>query len=459
MSHTLAYLLGIVVLVVGIGLSVALHELGHMIPAKRFGVKVPEYFIGFGPRIWSFRRGETEYGIKAIWLGGYVRLLGMVPPAPPGRVDRPDSVVAQARAQALTELGPDEQDRAFYRLSVPRKLVVMAGGILTNLALGVMCLAVAMGVVGAPAYTPTLARVEATVSLAGSASGSGSASSSAAGSATESVDAAASGSVPSPAAVAGLRAGDTILSWDGRAVRTWTDVQEAIVASGTQASDVVVSREGRTEKLTVTPVLVARPVYDSAGQPVTDASGAQVTQERPFVGVSPRLGTVRVPAGQVAGVVGQAVTGTLKAIITIPAGLYHAVAAGLGLEERDESGLISLVGMGRIAGEMASAGTGEGSGAAVVVPFSVRLYSMLSLLGSLNLALFAFNLIPLLPLDGGHVAGALWEGLRRQVARWRGRPDPGYVDTARMLPVGQVVFVALVVMAVVLIWVDLVAPV
>ena len=129
------------------------------------------------------------------------------------------------------------------------------------------------------------------------------------------------------------------------------------------------------------------------------------------------------------------------------------MAAGLGLEERRADGLVSLVGVGRIAGEVSSEGVGTGT-----VPFSARLSSMLSLLGSLNLALFAFNLVPLLPLDGGHVAGACWEGLRRLRARWRDRPDPGHVDTARMLPVGQVVFVALIVMAVVLIWVDVVAP-
>ena len=128
----LAYVLGIVVLIIGIGLSVALHELGHMIPAKCFGVKVPEYFIGFGPRLWSFRRGETEYGIKAIWLGGYVKLVGMLPPENPARPDRrrkdgSPGMVAESRAEALEEITPGEEDRAFYRLSVPRKLTVMAG--------------------------------------------------------------------------------------------------------------------------------------------------------------------------------------------------------------------------------------------------------------------------------------------------------------------------------------------
>ncbi|WP_172191110.1 M50 family metallopeptidase [Actinomyces faecalis] len=441
MNATLAYVLGIVVLLVGIGASVALHELGHMVPAKRFGVKVPEYFIGFGPRLWSFRRGETEYGVKAVWLGGYVRLLGMLPPARPGRPDRPGSAVAQAREEALAELGPEEQDRAFYRLSVPRKLVVMAGGILTNLVLGIVLLAVALGVVGQPGDTSSLASVSACVpadvdGVRGSQ-------------AQQCTDA----DPASPAAAAGLEPGDEIVSWNGAAVSRWSQVQQAIADGGTQTATVVVERDGARTSLQVTPVRVARVVYTDDGTPSKDAAGQVVTQERPYVGIGPALGTIRVPAGEVTGQVVSAVGQTLKAIVTIPVGLYHAVAAGLGLEERSSQGLISLVGMGRIAGEVSSAGAETGA-----VPFSVRLYSMLSLLGSLNLALFAFNLVPLLPLDGGHVAGACWEGLRRTWARLRGRPDPGYVDTARMLPVGQVVFVLLVVMALVLIWVDIVAP-
>ncbi|WP_147681039.1 RIP metalloprotease [Actinomyces ruminicola] len=438
MSHTLAYILGIVILIVGIGLSVALHELGHMLPAKRFGVKVPEYFIGFGPKLWSTRRGETEYGVKAIWLGGYVRLLGMLPPARPGHPDKPGSMIAEARAESLAELGPDEQDRAFYRLSTPRKLLVMAGGILTNLALGVICLTVALGVVGQPAYTAKLGSVSACVS--------------------SNIDAGAActASDPvSPAALAGLQAGDTIISWGGEATSDWAQVQEAIAAAGTEPADVVVRRDGEESTVTVTAVEVARTVYDADGNPATDSAGEPVTRLRPYVGIGPSLGTVRTSPAQIPQVVGGAVGMTLKAIITLPAGLYHAVAAGLGLEERGADGLVSLVGVGRIAGEVSSAGTGSDTG----MPFSIRLFYMLNLLGSLNLALFAFNLIPLLPLDGGHVAGACWEGGRRVWARAHGRPDPGYADTARMLPVGQVVFYLLIIMALILIWVDIVAPI
>lgn len=441
--QTLLYILGILVLIAGIGISVALHELGHMIPAKFFGVKVPEYFIGFGPRIWSTKRGETEYGIKAIWLGGYVRLLGMIPPAPPGRTDKPGSAIAEAREQSLAELEPGEEHRAFYRLSVPKKLVVMAGGILTNLVLGVGLLAMALGGIGQPAMTTTLSTVTQCVpadidSLNG----------------TTDREACAEGNPVSPAAAAGLQAGDTITSWNGQEVRSWNELSAAIAASGTQPLVVEYERDGQEYTATLTPIELERAQRHADGTVVTDAAGQPLTGMRPYAGLSPSLGTVRASGGEIASQVGSAVGQTLKAIVTIPAGLYHAGAAALGLEERDASGLMSLVGVGRIAGEISSVGAGSGT-----VPVAVRLFGLVSLLGSLNLALFAFNLIPLLPLDGGHIAGALYEGAHRQIARLCGKPDPGYADVARLIPVGQVVFILLILMAVVLMWADIASPV
>ncbi|RJF43085.1 RIP metalloprotease [Actinomyces sp. 2119] len=442
MSQALAYALGIAVMVAGIAVSVALHELGHMLPAKKFGVKVPEYFIGFGPRLWSVRRGETEYGVKALWLGGYVKLVGMLPPENPDRPDRRTSsgelgMVGQARADSMEEIAPGEEARAFYRLSVPRKLVVMAGGILTNLLLGVVLLAVSLGVVGVPTSTSSLATVAPCVS--------------------SDIDAAApctEEDPESPAARAGLEPGDRIISWNGVPVSTWQEVTAQIERAGTTPAEVVVERDGALSAVSVTAVEVERAVRDDQGSPVTDSTGTVLTRSRPYVGVAPATEIRRVPLGELPGMVAQAVGGTLRAIATLPVGLYHVVAAGLGLEERSTTGVIGLVGLGRYAGQVSSTGVGEGT-----VPFAGRVSAMLSLLGSLNLALFAFNLVPLLPLDGGHVAGACWEGLRRRWAAVRGQPDPGPVDIARLLPVSQVVFALLVVMAVVLVWADLVAPV
>ena len=179
------------------------------------------------------------------------------------------------------------------------------------------------------------------------------------------------------------------------------------------------------------------------------------TEPRPYVGISPSLGTIPQSPARIPGFIAQAIGGTVKAIATLPVGLYHAVQAGLGIEQRSaDSGVVGLVGMGRMAGQATSGGAAGGG----EVPLSMRVSSMLMLLGSLNLALFAFNLVPLLPLDGGHVAGACWEGIRRTIAKVQGKPDPGPVDTAKMLPVGQVVFGLLIVMALVLVWVDIAAP-
>ena len=179
------------------------------------------------------------------------------------------------------------------------------------------------------------------------------------------------------------------------------------------------------------------------------------TEPRPYVGISPSLGTIPQSPAKIPGLIGQAVGGTVKAVATLPVGLYHAVQAALGVEQRSaDGGVVGLVGIGRMAGQATSGGA-SGAG---TVPLSTRLSMMLTLLGSLNLALFAFNLLPLLPLDGGHVVGACWEGIRRMIAKAQGRPDPGPVDTAKMLPIGQVVFGLLIVMALVLVWVDIAAP-
>ena len=258
-----------------------------------------------------------------------------------------------------------------------------------------------------------------------------------------------------PASAAGIKAGDRVVSWGGVEVSTWEELQARIAAGGTNPTQVVIERDGATRTVSVTAVEAQRTVRDSQGAPVKDATGAVRTEARPYVGIAPSLGTIPQSPAKIPGFIAQAVGGTVKAIATLPVGLYHAVQAGLGMEQRSaDSGVVGLVGMGRMAGQATSGGaTGGGQ-----VPLSMRVSSMLVLLGSLNLALFAFNLVPLLPLDGGHVAGACWEGIRRMIAKAQGKPDPGPVDTAKMIPVGQVGFGLLIVMALVLVWVDIAAP-
>ena len=143
----MAYLAGVLVIVVGVALSIALHEIGHLVPAKKFGVKTTQYMIGFGPTIWSRRRGETEYGVKAIPLGGYIRMVGMFPPVP-GRPVRADTtgrwalMAEQARSQSRQEIGDVPRDRLFYAKPVWQRLIIMLGGPTMNLVIAVVLLTV-----------------------------------------------------------------------------------------------------------------------------------------------------------------------------------------------------------------------------------------------------------------------------------------------------------------------------
>jgi len=134
---------GIVLFAALIAASIALHELGHLVPAKKFGVRVSDYMVGFGPTLWSTVRGETRYGVKWIPLGGYIRMIGMLPPDPADPEGRSRSLstgrfaalIAQARAASFDEIRPGDENRLFYKLPVHRRVIIMLGGPFMNLVL------------------------------------------------------------------------------------------------------------------------------------------------------------------------------------------------------------------------------------------------------------------------------------------------------------------------------------
>ncbi|WP_448060007.1 M50 family metallopeptidase [Cellulomonas hominis] len=435
----MAYLVGVLVLVLGVLVSIGLHELGHMIPAKRFGVRVSQYMIGFGPTLWSRTKGETEYGVKAIPLGGYVRLIGMYPPAdavgdPPvrGFFGR---LAQQAREASGEEILPGQDHRAFYRLSTPKRLVVMLGGPVMNLVIAVVLLGIVMVGFGTPDSSTTLSAVNQCVIPASDTSGR---------------DCTAD-DTPAPAAAAGLQPGDTVVEFAGQDISSWDQLSGLIRASGDEAVPIVVERDGQRVSTTVTPVVADRPVYDD-DQPVLAADGTAVTKPVGFLGISPGTVLVRQSVTEVPGVVGEATWQTAKVVATLPARIGDVAQSTFGSGQRDETSVLGPVGVGRLAGEVAST-QADGYG------MSERIASMLSLLASLNIALFVFNLIPLVPLDGGHIAGALWEGGKRQVARVRGLPRPGPFDAARLQPLALAVFAVLAGVGVLLMYADLVNPV
>ncbi|MCT1655437.1 M50 family metallopeptidase [Brachybacterium muris] len=437
------FVLGVLIIGLGLAVSIALHEIGHLVPAKAFGVRVTQYMIGFGPTMWSRTRGETEYGVKAIPLGGYIRMIGMYPPHrgdAPGTV-REDStgfiqqMSQEAKEYEAAQYDPAEAHRTFVSLPVHRKIIVMLGGPAMNLLLSVLLIGVLACGIGLPAVTPTVQSVSECVLPADAPAGTD-----------------CEGRPPAPAIAAGIRPGDTLREIDRHEIRRWEDVTTAVRAAGDRTVSVVVERDGEELTLQATPIVDARPVLDEDGAVVRDASGAMLTEQVGFLGVGGTPDLVRQSPAVVPELAWSTFSQTAQLVIALPARLVDVAKAAFGSEERDPNGPIGVVGVTRLAGEVASA---DQPG------FELRekTGTMISMLASLNMALFVFNLLPLLPLDGGHVAGALWEGIRRFIARLSGRPDPGPVDISRMLPLTNVVAIVFLVMTVLLLYADIVKPI
>jgi membrane-associated protease RseP (regulator of RpoE activity) len=431
--------LGVIAFVLAVLFSIAMHEVGHLVPAKKFGVKVTQYMVGFGPTIWSRMKGETEVGVKAIPLGGYIRMIGMMPPAAPGHVDKGPfaKVVTEARLQSTEEIEPGEEDRAFYKLNPGRKIVVMLGGPTMNLLLALVFLVIALGVIGLPQTVTKLDSVVACVPTASNPDGVLEPLKDATGAPITPKKLGCPGSHKTPAAAAGLQKGDTIVSIGGKPIKTWDNATAAIVAAGAGPVVVVYERNGAKQTVTADLVTVDRAINPG------DAKVA-----KPFLGVSPGAALVRQPLTQVPVTAWHQISGTVAAIVMLPVKVYEIGKSAFTNTPRDPNGLVGLVGVARVSSEVAAA----------KVPAMWRVSEFLLLIAGLNLALWLFNLIPLLPLDGGHVAGATWEAIRARIAKRKGRPNPGPVDVARLLPIAYVVGVFLIGMSALILYADIVKP-
>lgn len=432
---------GIALFVLLIGASIALHEIGHLVPAKKFGVRVTDYMVGFGPTVWSKVRGETRYGIKAFPVGGYIRMIGMLPPGkddPEGTArsmstGRFATLIAQAREHSLEEVGPGDENRVFYKLPVRQRLVIMLGGPLMNLFLAIVLFTLMLVGIGLPAPTNAVGTVVQCAPTAQAAS----------------VAPLPSGECPTtsaqtPAAAAGLQPGDVVLRVGPVSSESWDELTAWIRANPGASTTVVVERNGEQLALPLVVADVQRPVLDDQGE----LTGA--VERVGFLGVSPEFESVSQPLSSVPAYMWDITSASVSALITLPVRFYELVTDTLiGGGERDLESPVSVVGASRLGGEIAALDTS----------WQTRVATFLGLLASLNLFLFLFNLLPVLPLDGGHAAGALYEGFKRQVAKVRGKPDPGPVDTAKLLPVAYVVAGVLLAVGVVVIWADLVKPI
>ena len=429
MSETLWYLAGIIFIFLGIAFSIGLHELGHLIPAKAFGVKVTKYMIGFGPTLFSRKKGETEYGVKAIPLGGYIAMLGMYPPAkkPETKTGFFAEMIAEARLAHSEEEKPKDKNRKFYQLPVGKRMIIMLGGPFMNLVLGVVLTVIALS--GFGVYQSSLKIDAVSVCL-------------------DSTQTSCSASEQTPAHIAGLMPGDEIISAAGKPVQDWVEFKDILSTSPTL--EVEVRRAGKIVDLTVSAVIQQRPQFDDLGSPILDRNGDAVTAPQPFLGVFLTPERVPVSVGTSLEASGKVMLQIGQLILQLPQKVFEVTASTLGYGERDPNGPISIVGIGAIAGEVAASEQTE---------FSDKLATGISILGSLNFALFVFNMLPLLPLDGGHVAGGVYESIKRGLYKVLGKKDPGPADTALLMPLTWVVFIALIAVSLLLIAADLINPI
>jgi membrane-associated protease RseP (regulator of RpoE activity) len=375
-------ILGIIAFVVALLLSVMVHEFGHYVTARKFNMKVTEFFLGFGKRIWSFRKGETEYGIKAIPAGGYCKISGMTP----------DEVME-----------PGEESRAFYIARSSKKLIVLGAGSFLHFVLGIVLLFTLLAGVGVNSLTSVVKEV-----------------------------------VPdSSAVVAGFQQGDDIQSINGEEVTDWGRGVELIRAANGGELAFTVIRDGQSLDLRATPRL-------------TDVGGEQ----RYVLGIINEIGTKRfgiLKAGKESlTITGSMTVQSLKSLALLPAKIPELWGQTFGGEPRDVDGLVGVVGVARVSGETLASGDQN---------WSQRIGTFLLIIASLNIFVGVFNLLPILPLDGGHMAVAIADEIRAFIARLRGRPRPAPINVQVLTPITAVVVVILIALTLLLLVADIINPI
>ncbi|WPB90524.1 M50 family metallopeptidase [Streptomyces malaysiensis] len=428
---TLMTVLGIVVFAVGLLISIAWHELGHLSTAKLFGIRVPQYMVGFGPTIFSRKKGETEYGIKAVPLGGYIRMIGMFPPGDDGKITARSTspwrgMIEDARSAAFEELQPGDDKRLFYTRKPWKRVIVMFAGPFMNLILAVAIFVGVMMSFGVNTQTTSVGTVSQCVVAASS-----------------STDKCPKGAKDSPARAAGLQPRDKIVAFNGHRTPDWGALQQDIRRT-TGPATITVERDGVRKTLHAN--LIENQVAKS------DGNGGYVEGEfvtAGFLGFTPANGVVQQSFGQSVDRMGNMVQDGIDSMIALPSKIPDLWNAAFGDAERKADSPMGVVGAARVGGEVAN----------LDIPPSQRIATMLFLVAGFNLSLFLFNMLPLLPLDGGHIAGALWEAIRRHAARLVRRPDPGPFDVAKMMPIAYVIAGVFICFTLLVLVADVVNPV
>lgn len=371
---------GIIAFAIALLLSVMVHEFGHYITAKRFDMKVTEFFLGFGKRLWSFTRGETEFGIKAIPAGGYCRIEGMTP---------------------RDEMPIGEESRAFFGATTTRKLIVLGAGSFAHFVIGFLLIFSIFFGVGVNTLLSDISQVAPN----------------------------------SAAAAAGFQPGDKITAVNGKKVTNWYEDSRAIRDSQGKELSFTVLRDGNEITISAAPTYVE-------------------SDKRYVLGVVTKIGTQRegfIPSISESGrAIAVLTRESVKALIALPTKVPQLIRQTFGGEERDPNGLVGVVGAARVSGDAVSSNK---------LNNTERLGTFLLLVASLNIFVGLFNLLPLLPLDGGHMAVAIADEIRAFFARLRGKPRPAGIDVNVLTPITMTVFVVLAVLTSILLIADIFNPV
>jgi len=390
-------ILGVLAFVVALLTSVMIHEAGHYLTAKKFGMKVTEFFLGFGQKIWSTQRGETEFGLKAIPAGGYCKIVGMSP---------------------REELSPADADRAFIKGSIAQRLIVLGAGSFLHFVIGFILLITLFAGVGVTSVTNQVEKVSDCVPQT----------------ATEVCSAT---STPSPAKNAGVIAGDKLVKINNQSFKQWSDAVAIIRANAGKQLTIVVDRSGDLIPLTVTPATR-----------MVDGKAVGV------LGVINEIGTVRfnpiVASQKSVTFGGDILSNSVTSLIKLPAKIPDLLSQTFGGKTRDPEGLVGVVGVARVSGETASTGK---------LTTNEKIATFILIVASLNIFVGMFNLLPLLPLDGGHMAVAIADGIRNFLARRRGLPKPAPIDVERLTPITMIVFAFMAGLSIILLAADIFNPI
>ena len=390
-------IIGVLAFVVALLLSVMIHEAGHYLTAKKFGMKVTEFFLGFGQKLWSTQRGETEFGIKAIPAGGYCRIVGMSP---------------------REELSEADKDRAFVKAGVGQRLIVLGAGSFLHFVIGFVLLLTLFVSVGVTSVTSTVEKVSECIPQNTS-------------------EVCSTKSTPSPAKNVGMLAGDKIIRVDGESYKDWSDVVAVIRASAGKELNITVERNGAPLDIAVTPAS-------------RDLGGKVIG----VLGVVNKVGTITYgPVDSVARAgkfTGEILQNSATSLISLPTKIPSLISQTFGGEKRDPEGLVGVVGVARVSGETANT---------KALTVREKIATFILIIDSLNLFVGMFNLLPLLPLDGGHMAVAIVDGARNILARRRGLAKPAPFDVERLTPITMVVFVLMASLSILLLTADIFNPI